>query len=183
MLPFFFTNLPLINEVVEQTGPSSDIASSDKLDTSSNSDNNPYSLMNYLSTLTSTVGMENKLNREFNSAEAQLARDFAADQARLTRDFNSREAEKNRKWQELMSNSAYQRAVLDMKKAGINPILMASSGFSASSPTGSSASSTSISGVNASYNYGGGDTLSSLINALGNSARGLADLISSFLLF
>ena len=50
--------------------------------------------------------------------------------------FNSTEAMKNREWQERMSNTAYQRAVEDMKKAGINPILAFANG-GASTPGGS----------------------------------------------
>lgn len=38
-------------------------------------------------------------------------------------EFNALEAEKNRDWQEYMSNTSYQRMVSDMKKAGINPIM------------------------------------------------------------
>nr|DAW89926.1 MAG TPA: Putative minor capsid protein [Microviridae sp.] len=49
--------------------------------------------------------------------------------------FNSAEAAKNRAWQEQMSNSAYQRAVEDMRKAGINPILAYTQG-GASTPSG-----------------------------------------------
>jgi hypothetical protein len=44
-------------------------------------------------------------------------------------------ARENRAFQERMSNSAYQRAVEDMKKAGINPMLVTQVG-GASSPTG-----------------------------------------------
>lgn len=50
--------------------------------------------------------------------------------------FNSTEAMKNREWQEHMSNTAYQRAVEDMKKAGLNPILAFQNG-GASTPGGS----------------------------------------------
>lgn len=50
--------------------------------------------------------------------------------------YNSAEALTNREWQEHMSSTAYQRAVEDMKKAGLNPILAFSNG-GASTPGGS----------------------------------------------
>lgn len=49
--------------------------------------------------------------------------------------YNSAEAAKNRAWQTQMSNTSYQRAVEDMRKAGINPILAYTQG-GASTPSG-----------------------------------------------
>lgn len=50
--------------------------------------------------------------------------------------YNSAEAAKDREWQEQMSSTSYQRAVEDMKKAGLNPILAYGNG-GASTPGGS----------------------------------------------
>lgn len=58
--------------------------------------------------------------------------------------FNSEEAERQRVWEQEMSNTAFQRQTQDMMNAGVNPALMyggaGSSG--ASTPSGSSASVT-----------------------------------------
>lgn len=71
--------------------------------------------------------------------------------------FNAEQAELNRKWQEKMANTAYQRAMTDLKKAGLNPILAYTNGPAA---TGTGATASSAMGTaytdttNKSYNSG-----------------------------
>lgn len=87
---------------------------------------------------------------------------FNAEQAALTRVYNSAEAQKDRDWQEYMSNTAYQRQVEDMKRAGINPASIGGDG--ASVPGGATASASPAS---ASSSSGSGGVL----GLLGGVAR------------
>ena len=100
---------------------------------------------------------------------------YNAEQADITRKFNAAEAQKLRDWQERLSNTSYQRAMADMMKAGLNPILAFQQG-GATVPSGSSASAN-----NASMSTGGGlsvGELAQLFNTLIKLLPGLGSLLS-----
>lgn len=91
-------------------------------------------------------------------------------QARIARDWSAAEAQKDREWQEHMANTAYQRAVADMKAAGINPILAYTQG-GAAVPGGSTASGFQASSSTDSESYGQGSSWGSGQSSSWNSAK------------
>lgn len=103
---------------------------------------------------------------------------FGQNTAQEQNEFNRIEAQKNRDFQERMSNTSYQRAVADLENSGLNSALAYSQG-GASVPSGSSAS------ASASGNGGFVQILGTLLNPLvsitkaaiqANSAKALAQL-------
>lgn len=81
-----------------------------------------------------------------------------------TQEFNATEAQKQRDWEEKMSNTAYQRGTEDMQAAGLNPAMLYSSGANAAStPSGASGHSSASSAS--------GTEIGSMLNGIANVAR------------
>lgn len=93
--------------------------------------------------------IESMMNQyQFNSAQASMANAFTENMWQRSADwneamwekqaaFNAEQAEIQRNWAEKMSNTQYQRAINDMEKAGLNPILSVTGG--AGVPNGAAA--------------------------------------------
>lgn len=86
---------------------------------------------------------------------ADMAHQRSLDMLDRQNAFNAGEAEKQRAWEKEMADSSYTRAVEDMKRAGLNPILALQNG---GAPTGSGSTASAGSGSSHKSNYGGANS-------------------------
>lgn len=131
-----------------------------------------------------SVSVNNSGNDEIMSqliamAESNTAKEqeFAREQMRFQEaqnakamTFNAEQAAINREWQEMMSNTAHQREVADMMRAGINPVLSVTGGNGATVTSGATASGVTSAGAKGSVDTGVTSALAAIFGQLINAA-------------
>lgn len=105
-------------------------------------------------------------NSAFNAEQAKLQRDWTESMTAKQMEYNSKEAAKNRDWQKLMSDTAHQREVADLKAAGLNPVLSAMNGNGASVGSGATASAAVGSGSKADADTSTSGAIANLLGSI-----------------
>lgn len=105
-------------------------------------------------------------NSAWNAAQAQKQMDFQREQNQAAMEFNAKQAGISRDWQQMMSSTAHQREVADLKAAGLNPILSAMGGNGSAVTSGATASGVTSSGASSQADTSGSSALASLFATL-----------------
>jgi hypothetical protein len=101
----------------------------------------------------------------YNADQARIDREFQASQIQGSQTYNAAEAQKARDYTTQMSNTAYQRAVGDLKAAGLNPMLAYTQG-GATTPGAAAATAGAASGSRASSGQGHAASAAAMQNTM-----------------
>lgn len=120
--------------------------------------------------LTTPTGNNSLLAYLINQASTNKANSQSQANFNTALTYNAAQAQINRDWMTDMSNTAHQREVADLEEAGLNPVLSATGGSGASTPSASSAYSPMLPEIQAArmtamQNYGN-NTIQYLNNAM-----------------
>jgi hypothetical protein len=97
------------------------------------------SIGNAVGSLVGGSSFDNLASTALSFLGGERRNDAQIEQAQITSAMNAQQAWKNRRFQKRMSDTSYRRAMTDMRKSGLNPVLAYKLG-GASSPGGSTAS-------------------------------------------
>lgn len=123
-------------------------------------------LVNGLTNYFDGVRRQADLNTAKSADFANAQNEWQSRQNQIAMEFNAAEAAKNRDWQKMMSDTAHQREVADLKAAGLNPVLSATGGNGASVTSGATASGVTSAGSKGEVDTSSTQALVSLLGSL-----------------
>lgn len=113
------------------------------------------------------------LNNQWSAQQAADLRSWQEQQNQKVMEFNAAEAAKNRDWQKMMSDTAHQREVQDLMKAGLNPVLSATGGNGAAVTSGATASGVTSAGAKGDVDTTKNSAIVSLLSTILNNKNAM----------